>query len=94
MAKNKKGNYATKTKYSAAEIAAYHKKRLEDPNVSENQKCYSRNWLDGFNDRFARNNYSAVCTELKYKKGKVPREYLIPLFGYRNGIKANLNTKK
>lgn len=90
MAKKWNGRNAAKKSYSFDEKVKYHQKRLEDPKVSDNKKCYSRNWLDGFQDRFARNNYSAVCTEIKYKEGRVPKEYLIPLYGYKNGIKANL----
>ena len=80
-----------KKKFSFCDKVEYHKARLANPNVSENKKCYSRNWLDGCNDRFAKNNYSAVCKEIEYKKGLVPKDYLISLYGYKNGLKANLD---
>ena len=77
-----------------AERVNYHTKRLNSAKATENQKIYSRNWLDGFYDRHADVNYSAVCSEISAKKGRMSRAYSINLHAYRNGAKAQLDNKK
>lgn len=82
-----------KKKYSAASRERYHKSRVNSNNVSKNKKLYSREWLDGFTDPHAAQNYQCVCSEIKSKKGHVSRDYSIILHGYRNGLKAQLDEK-
>lgn len=77
-------------KYSVSERVDYHKKRVQDPKVSEGKKIYSREWLGGFNDKHAENNYAAVCSEIQKRKGHMPRQAAVVLFGYRNGLKAKI----
>lgn len=55
-------------KYSLAEKAKYHKNRLQSPKATENQKVYSRNWLDGFNDEHVNDNFQAIKKELNQRK--------------------------
>ena len=82
-----------KRKYTATEIAAYYQKRLHNKNVTENQRIYSKSWLDGYADAYAKKNYLAVCGEIKRVKGKVPRSRMADYYGYKNGLKAKLNKK-
>lgn len=96
-----------KKKYSAMEKAAYHKKRLQS-SINENKKAYSRNWLDGFNDKHGANNLVAIKSELadrleyiKRNKSKMSKEDLaaikrnnnIVFRGYINGAKSKLQGK-
>lgn len=80
-------------KYTVEQRANFHKRRVNNTKVSENKQCYSRNWLDGYTDTHAENNYKAVCAEIKQKKGHVSKPYSIVLHGYRNGLKAQLDKK-
>lgn len=81
-------------KYSIEQKVAYHKRRLVDNKVSDNKKCYSKNWLDGYLDEHARNNYNAVCHEIKSRKGTLTKDYAICLYGFKNGLKAKLKKQK
>lgn len=80
-------------KYTFEQRADFHKKRINNTNVSETKQCYSRNWLDGYTDTYAEYNYKAVCAEIEQKKGYVPKSSLVGLHGYRNGLRARLDKK-
>lgn len=82
-----------KNNYSIKEKVVYHKRRLVDNRVSKNKKCYSKNWLDGYFDEHAKNNYKAVCNEIKARKGTLTKDYSICLYGYKNGLKTKLKLK-
>ena len=83
-------------KFSITQRLDFHKKRAQSSNISVNKKSYSLNWLDGFNDTHAENNYRAVCAEIAAKKqrGGLTRNERIVLNGYKNGLKANLDNRK
>lgn len=83
-----------KKKRSVATRFNFHKARATDRTVTENKRIYSRNWLDGFTDNHARQNYSAVCSEIAAKKGKISKAYSVMLNGYRNGLKAQIERGK
>lgn len=65
---NKKIVKQRKPKYSAVERVEYHRNRLKSGKVTKNQKAYSRNWLEGFNDEHASNNLQAAKKELNQRK--------------------------
>ncbi|MDE7215817.1 MAG: hypothetical protein K2O08_03320 [Clostridia bacterium] len=88
MAKNKK-----RKKFAVSRRYAYHNKRLNDRNISENKRIYSKQWIDGYNDPYVKTNYDAVCDEIQRSKGKISRNYSIVLNGYKNGLKARLKEK-
>lgn len=81
-------------KYSVTDRLRFHQARVNNPQVSENKRWYSRNWLEGYHDWHAKNNYSAVCSEIEYKKrNKCLKESAPGLFGYKNGLAAQLSEK-
>ena len=82
-----------KRRYSVEARAAYHRARVDSRNISANKKFYSRNWLDGFTDKHPYENYQAVCSEISRKKKNASRNVRISLYGYRNGLKAQLDKK-
>ena len=49
-----------KKRYSVQARAAYHEKRMNDSKVSKKKRDYSRFWIDGYNNKYARDNYAAV----------------------------------
>lgn len=81
-------------KRSAVSRFNYHKARATDRTITENKRIYSRNWIDGFTDKHARQNYSAVCSEISAKKGRMSKTYSVILNGYRNGLKAQIERGK
>lgn len=78
--------------YSIEQKVEYHKKRLNSPRATDNQRCCSRFWLDGFNDRNYRNNLSATRKELERRKSfksKDNRDYCNNVLNPSiNGMKA------
>lgn len=78
-------------KYSVAERVNYHKKRASSSAVSDNQRYYSRHWLDGYNDPHAENNFRAISAEIKRKRGHMTKSAAVVYYGYRNGLKARLD---
>lgn len=82
-----------KKNYAIEQRARYHKERVDNQKVSENKRYYSRNWLDGYTDSRAENNYRAVCSEISAKKGHMSKEHSIMLNGYKNGLKAKLSKR-
>lgn len=82
-----------KKKYTVQERAEYHEKRANSYDVSLRKKSYSKNWLEGYNDSYAKQNYVAVCSEItaKKKNGGLLRNEAVALYGYRNGLKAKLS---
>lgn len=83
-----------KKRYNLNDRLKFHKNRVNNPNISEGKRIYSRHWLDGFTDSHAKNNYSAICCEIDRKKGRCSRTESIVLHGYKNGLKANLDSRK
>lgn len=81
-------------KYSVAERVSYHENRAESSAVSDNQRYYSRHWLDGYNDPHAENNYRAINAEIKRNKPYMNRSDAVVYYGYRNGLKAQLEKSK
>lgn len=86
MAKKKK------RKFSIEERAEYHSNRLNDPNVSENKKVYSRYWIHGFKDTHAKTNLSSYRGEKKYRKemGQLDRSEACMFNGVIAGAKARI----
>ncbi len=82
-----------KKKYSIKERAEYHKKRINSFDSSIRAKSYSMSWLEGYNDPYAKQNYSAVCSEIEHKKknGGLTRNESAILYGFKNGLKAKLS---
>ena len=80
-------------KYSVAERVNYHKKRASSSAVSDNQRYYSRHWLDGYNDPHAENNFRAISAEIKRERerGHMTKSAAVVYYGYRNGLKARLD---
>lgn len=58
-------------KYSTQDKVTYHKNRLNDKSISEDQRFYSWTWLSGFLDNHAVNNSEALKNEYSFKKTKV-----------------------
>lgn len=56
-------------KYSTQDKVTYHKNRMYDRSISEDQRFYSRTWLFGFLDNHADHNSKALKNE--YSKRKV-----------------------
>ena len=79
--------------YSPAARANYHKRRMNNSAVSEGKRVYSKNWVEGFTDSHAKTNYNAVLTEISAKKGRMSKDYAAVLYGYKNGLKAQLEKK-
>ena len=79
-------------KYSIRQKSDYHEKRVYDSTLSENKRIYSRNWLEGLDDYFAKSNLEACNSEIKKRRkaGVKVNSYDIGLYGYRNGLKARL----
>ena len=71
-----------KKRYSAQARAAYHKSRVKNADTPAGKKTYSLNWLDGYTDSYARGNYSAVCSEISRKQGKMSRDERAVLYGF------------
>ena len=78
-------------KYSVAERVNYNKKRASSSAVSDNQRYYSRHWLDGYNDPHAENNFRAISAEIKRERGHMTKAVAVVYYGYRNGLKARLD---
>ena len=83
-----------KKRYSVQARAAYHEKRMNDSKVSKKKRDYSRFWIDGYNNKYARDNYAAVNQEIRMKKGRMSSTDRVILYGWRNGMKAQLESKK
>lgn len=81
-------------KYGYNERSRYHQSRIGNPNVSDKKQLYSREWIQGYMDEHAEFNYRGVCSELKSRGKKAPRDYKIMLNAYRNGLKAQLEKSK
>lgn len=81
-------------KYSYDDRSRYHQSRVGNPNVSDNKQLYSREWIHGYMDEHAEFNYSGVCSELKSRGKRAPRDDKIMLNAYRNGLKAQLEKAK
>ena len=79
-----------KKKYSVSARADYHRSRMVSSTASENQRYYSRSWIDGYTDSHARENFGAVCSEIAARKGCLTRSERIGLYGFRNGLQAQL----
>lgn len=84
-----------KKKYTIQERAEYHKKRINSFDSSIRAKSYSMSWLEGYNDSYAKQNYSAVCSEINARKknGRLTRNESAVLYGFKNGLKARLSKK-
>ncbi len=82
-------------KYSVNERVEYHKKRINSFDSSIRAKSYSMSWLEGYNDSYAKQNYSAVCSEItaRKKNGRLTRNESAVLYGFKNGLKARLSKK-
>ena len=80
-------------RYSIKDRAAYHKSRMDDSTISVNKRSYSRQWMDGFTDKHPRENYLAVRDEIRFEKSRGPmsKDKKLLLYGYRNGLKAQLD---
>jgi hypothetical protein len=78
-------------KLSVSTRFRFHSARLNDKTVTKNKRLYSREWIDGYTDSHPRENYFAVCSEIKRKRGRISKEHSIMLNGFRNGLKAQLN---
>lgn len=87
---------AKKKKYGIPEKVSFHEKRAVSSSASEVKKLYSKQWLEGFHDTHAECNYGSVCQEIDFRKKDkdTPRGYRIMLNAYRNGLKAQLDSKK
>ena len=83
---------AKRRKYSVAERVNYHENRATSSAVSDNQRYYSKHWLDGYNDPWAENNYRAICSEIKRSRGHMTKSDAVVYYGYKNGLKARLET--
>lgn len=85
-----------KKKYDIREKVAYHEKRVGNPRVSDGKKLYSKQWLSGYHDKYPEVNYCGACHELNFRKKDkgTPRNYKIMLTAYRNGLKAQLDSRK
>lgn len=59
---------AKKKKYTLAEKIKYHTNRLNSSKVTDNQKRYSKNWLNGVADDFAEENIKAAEKELQNRE--------------------------
>ena len=57
-------------KYSTQDKVTYHKNRMNDKSISDDQRFYSRTWLSGFLDNYADNNSKAAKNEYSYRKAK------------------------
>ena len=85
---------AKRRKYSVAERVNYHENRATSSAVSDNQRYYSKHWLDGYNDPWAENNYRAICSEIKRSRGHMKKSDAVVYNVYKNGLKARLETGK
>ena len=83
-----------KKKYSVSARADYHRSRMVSSTASENQRYYSQHWLNGFYDPHAENNYRAVNAEIRRKRAYMNRSDVAVYYGYRNGLKAQLEKSK
>lgn len=74
-------------KFTTQEKVNYHKSRINDPSLSENQRFYSRSWLDGFLDDHADMNYHAAKDEYSSRKsrGKLSKSQHIIYQSYIRG---------
>lgn len=84
MAKKKK----KQQKHSPVERYDYHRARMNSNKVSEGQRKYSRDWVDGFEDPHADFNHGAAVHELKRAPRNAGRLYIVGLKGYIAGTKA------
>lgn len=57
-------------KYSTQDKVNYHKKRINDKSLSEDQRFYSRTWLSGFLDYYADHNSKALKNEYSKRKAQ------------------------
>lgn len=87
--------------FSIEEKFKYHKLRSSqsNKNVTAVDKAYSSAWCDGFLDAHPGDNLIAVKDEIKrIEKANLDLEYktlkLADLYGYRNGIMAQLSNVK
>lgn len=85
-----------KKNYSIAEKVAYHKARVQSPEVKETQRIYSKNFLDGVHDEHAKNNLKEVEREfLKRDRNNVVAMSVdrARFGGYINGMKMRLKNE-
>lgn len=54
--------------YSYADKIKYHENRLKSSKFTDNQKRYSKNWLDGALDSFPLQNINAAESELRKRE--------------------------
>lgn len=57
-------------KYSTQDKVNYHKKRINDKSLSEDQRFYSRLWLGGFIYNYPDHNLKALKREYSDRKAK------------------------
>ena len=57
-------------KYSTQDKVNYHKNRMYDRSISEDQRLYSRTWLSGFLDNHADHNSKALKNEYSKRKAQ------------------------
>ncbi|MCD8308426.1 MAG: hypothetical protein LUD19_01130 [Clostridia bacterium] len=82
MAKKNKKQYTAEQKYQ------YHKQRMNDKSVSENKRIYSRAWVTGFCDPYAKENLSPTIAEYERNKKYMDRGSKAHWQGDINGTKA------
>lgn len=79
-------------RYTIAEKLDYHTKRKDSEKATVNQRCRSREWCDGYNDRHYKNNLIAAQGEFDRRKGdksKDNRDYCNNILKpYIRGMKA------
>ena len=80
-------------RYSIKDRAAYHKSRMTAEGIGGYKQYYSLRWIEGFTDKRPRENYQAVCANIRAKKSRGPmsKDEKVILYGYRNGLKAQLD---
>lgn len=86
-----------KKNYSVEDIYKYHEKRANDKTLSKNKRCYSENWLHGFNDPHAKENIIPLTNEMNARRriggeawNKTDRIFY---HGEVNGTKAQLTSE-
>lgn len=86
----KKRKFKNKKQYTAEQKLSYHLHRLESGNLSDKQRSYSREWLNGYRDEHYKSNLRGVKSEIRARRNnKVPfGAYDIQLLAYRNGLQA------
>ena len=86
-----------KKQYSVDQKVRYHHRRINGyEKATDNQVVYSGAWLDGYYDERAKNNLSAVKSEIsRRRRDKIPfSQYDVNLVGYRNGLSSKLKKEE